>query len=97
MELKDYYIAGPMTGLPDLNYPAFFTAQECLEAKGLTVENPAINDFPNGTWEDYMRASLMQVLKCKKLFMLKGWENSKGAVFELFLARTLGMEVHFQQ
>ena len=37
------YIAGPMTGLPDLNYPAFNAAEEALTAAGHAVLNPARN------------------------------------------------------
>lgn len=96
MELKDYYIAGPMTGLPELNYPAFHQAEKFLTEGGLTVENPAHNSAPSGEWEDYMRLGLTQLLRCRRLYMLNGWESSKGAVFELYTARLLGMEVHFQ-
>lgn len=35
------YIAGPMTGLPDNNYPAFHEAARDLRARGYEVANPA--------------------------------------------------------
>lgn len=35
------YIAGPMTGYPEFNFPAFDAAQERLESVGFTVFNPA--------------------------------------------------------
>lgn len=35
------YISGPMTGLPENNYPAFHEAARTLRAKGHTVVNPA--------------------------------------------------------
>ena len=35
------YIAGPMSGYPEFNFPAFFAAQAELEAQGWTVFNPA--------------------------------------------------------
>lgn len=38
------YIAGPMSGLPEFNFPAFFAAQRKLEAEGWTVFNPAAKD-----------------------------------------------------
>jgi len=40
------YIAGPMTGFDDFNFPAFFTAAEKLQALGYETENPADNDGP---------------------------------------------------
>ena len=33
------YICGPMTGIEDLNHPAFFKAEEHLKSKGYTVIN----------------------------------------------------------
>lgn len=42
------YIAGPMTGYSDYNFPSFDAAQAALEAAGHTVFNPAQNDRDNG-------------------------------------------------
>lgn len=38
---KKIYIAGPMSGLPEFNFPAFFQAEEELKAAGWQVFNPA--------------------------------------------------------
>lgn len=38
------YIAGPMTGLPEFNFPAFFAAEEKLQELGHECFNPARND-----------------------------------------------------
>ncbi len=35
------YIAGPMRGIPEFNYPAFYAAADKLRAAGYTVYNPA--------------------------------------------------------
>lgn len=40
------YIAGPMTGLPDNNYPAFHEAAARLRKRCWHVENPAENPAP---------------------------------------------------
>lgn len=43
--MKSIYIAGPMSGYPEFNFPAFFSAQERLEAEGWKVFNPAAKDI----------------------------------------------------
>lgn len=35
-----YYLAGPMTGLPEYNYPAFEKAVSALEEAGIPVKSP---------------------------------------------------------
>lgn len=35
-----YYLAGPMSGLPDYNYPAFEEAKKFLEEEGIKVRSP---------------------------------------------------------
>lgn len=35
------YIAGPMSGIPEFNFPAFNTAEYTLKREGWTVFNPA--------------------------------------------------------
>ena len=42
--MKQIYIAGPMSGYPEFNFPAFFAAQKMFEDKGYKVWNPAAKD-----------------------------------------------------
>lgn len=57
------YIAGQMTGFPDLNFPAFHAAAREWRAKGWHVENPAeINPDPKAQWIDCMRADIAREL-----------------------------------
>lgn len=89
------YIAGPMTGLPAFNFPAFHAAAAQLRAAGHEVENPAENPVPacGGTWLGYMRMAIAQVAKVDAVVLLPGWENSKGARVERDLAIGLGLDV----
>lgn len=42
------YIAGPMRGLPQFNFPAFMEAERILVAQGWEVRNPATHDIDMG-------------------------------------------------
>lgn len=88
------YISGPMTGLPESNYPAFFAAEAQLSDAGFAVANPArIPDPDPNTWENYMRGAVKMVCDCDAVALLPGWEASRGARFEVELAKTLGLNV----
>lgn len=92
------YIAGPMTDLPESNYPAFHAAAKVLRELGHTVLNPADNPVPAcGTWLGYMRMSLVQIADSEAIVMLPGWTTSKGARIEHQLARDLGMNTYVLQ
>lgn len=92
--MKRIYIAGPMTGLPDFNYPAFNTAAERLRALGFEVENPAENPEPHcGSWLGYMRMAIRQLSQCDGVALLPGWNDSRGARIEHQLANQLGLVV----
>ena len=53
------YISGPMTGLPDYNYPAFHAAAQRLTDGGHEPVSPTqIGQHPDWTWEDYMQRAI---------------------------------------
>lgn len=94
------YISGPMTGYTDLNFPAFFKAEEKLQKLWFDTVNPARLNPPkpdNVSEQDYwytcMRNDIKALMDCDSIVMLDGWEKSKGAVIERDLAVKLGMTV----
>lgn len=86
------YIAGPMSGLPEFNYPAFHAAEAQLQAAGYETLNPATNGEKD-SWADYMRAGIAQVIQADGIAFLPGSDGSRGARVELNLAGILGMAV----
>ena len=90
------YIAGPMTGLPNHNYPAFHSLAARLRARGLVVVNPA-ELFPpeeqGQSWEYYMRRTLQALLTCNAIIVMKGSGRSRGACLELIMAKSLHFRV----
>jgi hypothetical protein len=89
------YIAGPMSGLPDSNYPAFFRAEEDLRSAGYSrILNPARAVCPpNSEWHVWMVSGLEMVLRAEALAMLPGSQNSRGASLERHVAEALGKPV----
>ena len=93
------YVAGPMTGLPEFNYPAFREAADRLRCLGHKVLNPVDAEDCNPTpgvpqaWEWYMRHALRMVLESDAVALLPGWEKSRGAKLEVAVAEALGMTV----
>lgn len=88
------YIAGPMTGLPNLNFPAFHAEAARLRALGYEVVNPAeINADPSAGWLECMRADIRELVTCDGVALLPGWEKSRGATLEHYIARALGLAV----
>lgn len=90
------YIAGPMTGLPELNFPAFNAAAAHLRGLGAHVENPAeINPDPTADWYDCMRRDIPRLLTCDTLHLLPGWMQSRGANVEYTLATQMGLTITY--
>lgn len=93
------YIAGPMTGLPEFNYPAFFEAQALLQDLDYDVFNPAalpmcIYDLHDEElWQWYMKRAIPLLLECEQVCLLKGWGTSKGAKLEVIIAKNFGMRL----
>lgn len=91
------YIAGPMSGLPEYNFPAFKAAAEALRAAGWTVISPAeLFEDTNRPWTFYMRHAIKHMLDAESIYMLSGWSNSRGAKVEWGLAQSLGMATFYE-
>lgn len=104
------YIAGPMTGLPDWNYPAFNEAAATLrrrypndiyvnpveldEDEGLDPEDTA--DY-SSVYFDVLARDLRRVMDVDGLVLLPGWEASRGASAEVAIAKALGKEIFLYQ
>ncbi len=83
-----------MTGIKDLNFPAFHREAAYFRGLGKHVINPAeINPDPAAGWQQCMREDIRELVTCDEIVMLQGWENSKGATLEHHIAKTLGLKV----
>lgn len=91
------YVAGPMTGYPEFNYPAFRAAERELREVGYEVLCPVDSEKHNPTpgkpqaWDWYMRHALRMVLDAEGIALLDGWGKSRGARLEVRVAEDLGM------
>ena len=92
------YLAGPMSGIPNLNYPEFERAAKYLRGLGYEVFSPRELDLPG--YED--NAILRKAFAIEFAFictdavaiaMLPGWEHSKGAFAEWALSKALGHKI----
>ncbi|WP_278939834.1 DUF4406 domain-containing protein [Pseudomonas helleri] len=92
------YIAGPMTGLPEFNFPAFNAMAEKMRGAGWHVENPAEHGHVDGAeWADYLRYDIGRLATCEAIMLLPGWSKSRGARLEVSIAKELGMVFMFAE
>lgn len=90
--MRRIYLAGPMTGLPELNFPAFHAEAARLRALGFDVVNPAeINPEPNACWRACMKADIRELVTCDTIALLPNWSKSRGAKLEHHIACELGI------
>jgi len=98
---KTYYLAGPMTGYHDFNYPAFERAQLNLLAAGISVRSPHNLEAPDlpeegeQLWQTMMRKALNMLIGCQGIILMPGWIDSKGALQELNTAASFKMPAYF--
>jgi nucleoside 2-deoxyribosyltransferase len=99
------YLAGPMRGYDEYNFPAFHAAAAKLRGHGLDVWSPAEHDVNEDGFDPakdtaqpmkhYMRRDLPAVLSADMVCVLPGWEKSQGACLEVHVARTCGIPVYW--
>ena len=87
------YISGPITDVPDYK-EKFGLIEASLKLEGYETVNPSnVNLGENATWEEYMRHDIKLLCDCDAVFMMKGWQRSKGARVENYIAKKLGLLV----
>lgn len=98
------YLAGPMRGIPNSNYPAFIEAAAVLRSQGHEVFSPVDWDIDNHGPQGCdassfdIRAALSADLQwicdyADAVVLLPGWENSRGARAEACTAEAIGVQV----
>lgn len=103
------YLAGPMTGRPDFNYPAFHAAAKRLRAdpRVACCINPAEYDDGDTSrpYPYYIKRDALALLGIpagkdlegrpmqRAVAVLPGWIDSTGALAEVALAKALGYAI----
>ncbi len=89
-----HYLAGPMSGYADYNYPQFRAAATFLRNMGIEVVAPHEHDIDPYDklmeWSDWAKLGVEMLLPCEGIIVLPGWNNSRGATFEAMLAYLFG-------
>ena len=87
------YIAGPMTGYPHDNHPAFHEMEAALSANGYKPINPARNfaGQKDLTRSEVMRLDITLLTHCEGIVFLDQWDQSVGATAEHVIAAQLSL------
>ncbi len=92
--MTHYYLSGPMSGYPDHNRPQFNLCAQLLRERGYDVCNPVeFDEAPDLPWSDYLRKDIRALMDCGGVITLPGWQESRGATLEVYVAHALGMQV----
>ena len=92
------YISGKITD--NENYKQDFQKAEMwLALNDIIPLNPArLNEsFPNLTYQQYMLLDYELIKMADAIYMIGGWQDSKGACAELTFAKSLGKEIIYQK
>ena len=100
------YIAGPMTGYENYNYPKFFKIESILKEKGWIVINPAriTDDFGGqnvflsdlNAQKTILFEQQTQLMNCNAILLLDGWQKSVGSKIELQIALKHNLDIYIE-
>ena len=99
------YVAGPMSGLPKLNYPKFRRVAQRLRGEGWRVVSPveigetlvlqgeSAEEQDGVLLQSVIDAELRALRGCDAIWLMRGWERSAGTRKELVVAIGYGLEI----
>lgn len=96
---KRVYISGPISGY-DLaeRKEAFEKAAKRFRKHGYYVSNPFNTGIPSSaSWQEHMKADIAMLMQCDIIYLLEGWQDSRGATLERNLAEELGIKVMLEK
>ena len=99
--IKKIYISGAISDDPQ--HEIKFSKAEELFKRNWEVINPVKigHDMINNagrvlTYNDFLIEDLKQLFECDAIYMLKGWEASKGARAEHATAAAMNLKIYYQ-
>ena len=95
------YISGPISKRSQMQTQKHFgEARKALEEQGYDVMDPTKLGFENAgvaEWDKFMREGIKLLMDCDAIYMLEGYEHSRGAKLEWQLADKLGMHIWYEK
>jgi hypothetical protein len=99
--MKRIYISGAISGLPRNEYiKSFANAEEKLVKRGYKVCNPTKLLPSKHLWIYHIIGykltllyDIWHLLNCDGIYMIDGWQKSKGATIEKNIADVFGLEI----
>ena len=94
--VRRLYLAGPMSRYAEFNYPLFNRVARLLRDQGYEVFNPG--ETKDGDTRRprsfYMRIDIPALLQSDGVALLLGWEQSRGANLEVWIAIDTDLPVY---
>ena len=92
------YISGKISGTNLTETRKRFAAAAKVTKK---LGYEPVNPFENGltdhdTWEAHIVKDIATLLQCKAIYMLQGWQDSKGARIEHYIATEIGIPIMYE-
>lgn len=97
---KLIYISGRVSGTSDAK-ERFRRVEQRLRLQGWRVINPvrktAYMNPALTLWTEYMRVCIRLLSRCDAIYLMRGWQQSKGATMEQRIAVDLDLDIVMEE